>query len=179
MGEHHEDTDTPLCPRCNHAAWVVHGETFGCTNSNCGWVPELTETREDKMTDLLKRIEGVRAYVRDQRIGYEADNVLKDDGTPGGGSVQSIGLDIRWQDGSIKADEARNGTTPEEVQAAILQRWMWLNGLRANEETVQLLALGNAIMSLAFRRHEDRALAKLDGTDAPELHPAGQAVQRG
>ncbi len=57
--------------------------------------------------------------------GFEATNTMDDDGNPSGGTVDGVGIQIRWQSGPLGRGLDRippNGAFVADVLAAVIQR---------------------------------------------------------
>lgn len=103
---------------------------------------------------------------------FVATNINTLDGSPAGGSVHGLGLEIAWQEGPLGEEgpdrEAPNGAFVETVVAAALQRIEWYQEVGGGkfrcEENVQAITyLRNALLSLD-QRTKDRQRRGVEGT---------------
>lgn len=101
---------------------------------------------------------------------YTAQNDLDLNGNPAGGSVEGVGLSIRWQDGPLGRGEERkppNGAFVETVIAAAKQRLEFYQQSKfacpQNEMAIGLLA--SALFALK-ERTQLRELRGVEGTHA-------------
>ena len=99
---------------------------------------------------------------------FESSNDLTDDGTPNGGYVEGVGLQIQWQRGALVFDGERhepNGAFVETVIAAAKQRIEHYQTTRyaCKENETAIEALDNALTALRLRT-ADREHRGVEGT---------------
>lgn len=104
------------------------------------------------------------------RDTFDAMNHLDSYGNPAGGSVDGVGLKIKWQDGPLGRDADRilpNGAFVETVIAAALQRIQHYQDSRfkCRENALAITKLEEALHWLNHRTAE-RESRKVEGTHA-------------
>lgn len=100
--------------------------------------------------------------------GMKARNEADKNGNPTGGTVNALGLEIRWQDGPcVVLDGVRtpNGCFVETVIAAAKQRLEFFQASRLNcpQNKDAIYHLEQALLAL-HSRAEDRAVRLVEGT---------------
>ena len=98
-------------------------------------------------------------------VDFEAENNLDDKGNPAGGSVSSVGLSIRWQNGPLGRGEDRiepNGAFVETIIAAAKQRLEYYNETKFNceENAKAIMFLDQALIVLNLRTHRRELIAE-------------------
>jgi len=95
-------------------------------------------------------------------------NITNDQGTPTGGSVSGVGLQIDWQNGALGQGDDRkepNGAFVETVISAVIQRLQFFQESKLNcrENAIALTHLETALLWLEKRTH-DREKRGVEGT---------------
>lgn len=85
-----------------------------------------------------------------------SENKIDENGNPTGGSVQGVGIDIRWQDGPLGRGENRqspNGAFVEGVILAAIQRLEFFQGskFKCRENALAITKLEEALHWLNWR----------------------------
>lgn len=102
---------------------------------------------------------------------FKADNLNDEDGNPAGGSVDGVGLGIRWQNGPLGRDGNRiepNGAFVETVIAAAKQRIEYYQSAKerkfaCRENAMAITKLDECLMWLN-KRTADREKRGVEGT---------------
>jgi len=99
---------------------------------------------------------------------FKSNNWNDVDGTPTGGSVLGIGLDIKWQEGALGRDGDRaepNGAFVETVIAACTQRLEYFQDskFKCRENALAITKLQEALHWLDSRT-KDRESRDVEGT---------------
>lgn len=99
---------------------------------------------------------------------FTAENNNDPNGSPAGGSVTGVGLEIRWQDGPLGRGDDRvepNGAFVETVIAAALQRIEYYNAskFRCRENSCAITKLEEALHWLNARTNR-REVRGIEGT---------------
>ena len=103
---------------------------------------------------------------------FQAENRLDENGKPTGGSVNGVGVHIRWQDGPLGRGDDRqepNGAFVETVIAAVIQRIRFYNAgkFSSRENALAITHLEEAAHWLDARTNR-REKAGVEGTHAEE-----------
>jgi hypothetical protein len=103
---------------------------------------------------------------------FEAQNFNDPSGNPAGGTVDGIGLQIKWQEGPLGRGEDRaipNGAFVETVIAAAKQRIEYYNStkFRCRENSLAITKLEEALHWLNARTNR-REVQGIEGTHAED-----------